>query len=1062
MMAALMLAIGMNAQVTTSALSGIVSDENNESLIGATVTATHTPSGTKYHAVSNVDGRFTIQGMRPGGPYTVEVSYIGYQPQQFTGIQLALGNPTELEFRMTAGSQTLDELVVMGTGAVQRPGASHNFTVADIENTATINRNVFDVVKNMPLANNAKGGGTSFGGASIRYNSFQIDGTVSNDVFGLSSDGVNGGMASANPISMDAIQEIQVVVAPFDVRQSGFTGGGVNAVTKQGTNEYHATYFTYYNNENFYGRYNAAQDYAKMKLTKQHETRIGGNISGPIVKDKLFFFVNVENHNSGYPPTYYPGVPNYMSDATAQAIADKYKAVTGIQETWGPRDVKRNSLEFLARLDWNINDRHHLALRYQHGDSYRDYSGAGYTSYYFNNSLYKFRNVTNSFVAELNSNFNSTFYNEFRASYNRVRDNRDVPYQGPTFWIKGIPNEVDPTSADYRTNISVNIGTHYVSGVNQLDQDIFLLEDNLSIYKGNHTFTVGTHNELFLMKNYFVQYSNGEWVYNTYDDFLADNPNTFYFRCINPEMTGGELRWAPLIKAAQFGVYAQDKWDVNRNLQLTYGLRIDVPVMLNSPTENPEMNAYYEEKMIEARIGTMPSTKVMLSPRFGFRWFLDEKHNALLRGGLGLFTGRVPFVWISNAFGNNGVEQIGTQITNAADIPAPTNNTADLVSALSTGKLYRSDIATVDKKFRYPQVLRANLAWEQQLGAGWKFTLEGLYSKTFNQVYFNNMAIEQNGAIFAVEGVQASAAPFYKTDPNCANIINLENTDKGYSYNVSASIEKKFDFGLNFSASYTFGHAKSVYDAAYTSIALSSWKGTQDVNTKRPHLAYSAFDQPHRVRASLTYTTPRYANGWLQTTIGLTYDGYSGQRYSLTMNESPGNGYNNDGTKGNSLLYIPTPEELEKMDFTDITARVNGETVVTMSAAQQRANFEQFIQNDKYAKNHRGQYAERNSNLAPFEHQIDLHLAQTLFWLKNRGSKIQITFDVLNFANMLNKKWGASWGSSTSVTPLNNTSYAVKGNGVYVAKYTWNGYTEPTKADIASRWHAQLGVRVTF
>ena len=1062
LIASLLVALGLSAQVTTSALIGMVTDEKNESLIGATVKVTHTPSGTKYNTVSNTDGRFTIQGMRPGGPYTVEVSYIGYEPKVLSGLTLELGNPLELNVKMEAGAQSLDELVVLGTGAVQRAGASHNFSIADIENTATINRNVFDVVKNMPLANNAKNGGTSFGGSSIRYNSFQIDGTVANDVFGLSSDGVNGGMASANPISMDAIQEIQVVVAPFDVRQSGFTGGGVNAVTKQGTNDFHATYFTYYNNENFYGRYNAAQDYAKMKLTKQHETRIGGNISGPIVKDKLFFFFNVENHNSGYPPTYYPGVRNYMSNETAQIIADKYKALTGQQESWGPRDVKRNSLELLARIDWNINDKHHLALRYQHGDSYRDYSGASYTSYYFNNSLYKFRNVTNSFVAELNSNFNSTFYNELRASYNRVRDNRDVPYQGPTFWIKGIPNELDPTDPDYRTNISVNIGTHYVSGVNQLDQDIFMLEDNLSIYKGNHTITVGTHNELFYMKNYFVQYSNGEWVYNTFDDFLNDAPNTFYFRCINPEMTGGNLRWAPTIKAAQFGFYAQDKWDINRNFQLTYGIRFDIPVMLNSPTENPEMNAYYKSRMISARIGTMPSTKVMVSPRVGFRWFANDKHTTLFRGGLGLFTGRVPFVWISNAYGNNGVEQIGTQITNVADIPAPTANTADLVSALSTGKLYRSDIATVDKKFRYPQVFRANLAWEQELGRGWKFVLEGLYSKTYNQVYFNNMAITQQGAIFAVEGVQASAAPFYKTDPNCANIINLENTDKGYAYNVSASIEKKFDFGLNLSASYTFGHAKSVYDAAYSSIALSSWKATQDVDTKHPHLAYSAFDQPHRVRASVTYTTPRYANGWLQTSIGLTYDGYSGQRYSLTMNESPGNGYNNDGTKGNSLLYIPTEDELAKMDFADITARVGGETVVTKTADEQRALFNEFIMNDKYAKNHRGQYAERNSNLAPFEHQVDLHIAQSIFYLKKRGSKIQLTFDVLNFANMLNKKWGASWGTSTSVTPLNNTSYSAKSGGMYVAKFTWNGYTEPSESDIASRWHAQVGVRVTF
>ena len=421
-LAAMLLAsLSINAQVTTSALSGLITDDSNEGLIGATITATHTPSGTKYNAVSNVDGRYTIQGMRPGGPYIVEISYIGYSTKKYEGLTLQLGNPFELDVVMEAGSQTLGEVVVIGAGQVQRPGASHNFSQAAIENTATISRNVFDVVKNMPLANATKGGGTSFGGASVRYNSFQIDGAVSNDVFGLSSDGTNGGMASGNPISMDAIQEIQVVVAPFDVRQSGFTGGAVNAVTKQGTNDFHASFFTYYNNENFYGRYNAAQDYEKAKLTKQHETRIGGNISGPIVKDKLFFFVNVENHSTGYPPTYYPGVNNYMSKETAQKIADKYQAITGIQETYGPRDVKRNSFELLARLDWNISNKHHLSLRYQHNDSYRDYSGAGYTSYYFNNSLYKFRNVTNSFVAELTTAFAITATCLIRAPHSGLR-----------------------------------------------------------------------------------------------------------------------------------------------------------------------------------------------------------------------------------------------------------------------------------------------------------------------------------------------------------------------------------------------------------------------------------------------------------------------------------------------------------------------------------------------------------------------------------------------------------------------------------------------------------------
>lgn len=1053
---------GIRAQVTSSGITGVVGD-GTETLIGATVQAVHVPSGTKYVAVSNQNGRYTIQGMRPGGPYSVVVSYVGYEDAKFENITLQLGSPYELNVTMGTNEQMLGEVVVMGTSTPQHAGAAHNFTAQKIETSATVDRNIFDVVKNMPLANYTKSGGMSFAGSSFRYNSFQIDGTTNNDVFGLAFNGTNGGQANANPISMDAIQEIQVVVAPFDVRQSGFTGGGINAVTKQGTNDFHATYFTYYNNQDFYGKYNAADDYVKSPLSKQHKLTIGGNVSGPIVKDKLFFFVNVEHQSKSYPSSYYPGSSkNYLSEDVAKMMTDRYRDLTGIQETWGPRDIETKSFEILARLDWNINNNHKLALRYQHGDSWDDGYSAGYTSYYFNNSSYRFSNLTNSFVAELNSNLGNSFHNELRASYNRVRDHRDVPYQGPLFWIKNLPNAYEATDIEnYRSNISVNLGTHYVSGANKLDQDIFLLEDNLSWYKDNHTFTFGTHNELFWMKNLFVQYSTGEWVYTSLDAFLDNKPSNFYFRCIDPERTGGDLLWAPTIKAGQFGVYAQDKWDVTPNFELTYGIRLDVPVMFNKPTENPEMNEYYQSKHINVKIGQMPSTKLMVSPRLGFRWFLDDAHNALVRGGLGVFTGRVPFVWLSNAFGNNGVEQVGTSISNAADIPAVTADTHELVEYLNKGSKYRMDIATVDKKFRFPQVFRANLAWEQKFADGWKFTLEGLYTKTFNQVFFNNLAINQAGATYAVEGVEASQAPFYMADNNCANIINLENTDRGYSYSVSGTIEKHFGFGLDLLASYTFGHSKSVFDGT-ASIALSSWKASQAVDTRKPRLSYSNFDQPHRVLLTVGYTTPKYLNGWLQTNIAVTYNGYSGQRYSLTMNETPSNGYNGDGTRGNSLLYIPTTDELARMDFADITARVNGETVVTMSAAEQRAKFEEFIAGDAYAKNHRGQYAERNSNLAPFEHQIDLHFSESIFCLKERGSKILLTFDVLNFANMLNKKWGASWGSSNSVTPLNNTALVNKGGGRYVARYTWNGYTEPTKSDISSRWHAQVGVKLIF
>jgi len=1049
-------ALPATAQVTTSALAGVVAEQSGETLIGATITATHTPSGTKYNAVTNIQGRFTIQGMRVGGPYTVTVSYVGYETTQYNDIYLELGNTYKLDVTMNTGAHELEGLVVTGQAQKQEAGASHNFSAAQINEAVTIDRNIYDVVQNMPLANRSKQGGISFAGTNNRYNSFQIDGTVSNDVFGLNSDGTNGSNASANPISMDAIQEIQVVVAPFDVRQSGFTGGGINAITKQGNNDFHATFYTYYNNQNFYGRYDASQDYIKSKLTKQHYFTIGGNLSGPIVKDKLFFFVNVESHSESYPASYYPGVSsNYLSVADAQKIADKYYQVTGTQEAFAQRNVDQRSFDLLARLDWNINSKHKLALRYQFLNAYDDKYSSSYTSYYFNNSSFRFTDKTHSIVAELNSNFSESFYNELRLSYTRVRDNREVPYQGPTFWIKNVGTEDGS-----RSNIYVDIGTEYSSGANRLDQDIYVLEDNLSWYKGDHTITFGTHNEFYHMDNLFIQTSNGEWVYNSLEDFFNDQPNQFVFKCSNPELTNGNLRWSPIIKAGQFGLYAQDKWEVNRNLQLTYGLRIDIPMTFNSPTANEKFNAYAEQKGWDVKVGEMPSAKVMFSPRVGFRWFTNDDHKTLIRGGIGLFTGRVPFVWLSNAYCNNGVEITGTTINNAADIPAITGNTQDLISALGKGIAPTPDIVTISKNFRYPQVLRANLAWEQRFWDDWKFTLEGLYSKTFYNAYFKNLALTQSGSVYAVEGVEASAAPFYSVDNSYYSIINMKNSNKGYSYNLAATLEKKFNFGLNFLVNYTYGRSRTINDCT-NSVAYSNWKYQYAIDTNNPRLSYSVYDQPHRVLVSVGYTTPKYANGWLQTNIAVNYNGYTGQRYTLTMNESVD--YNGDGSKGNSLLYLPTAAELQSMVFTDITAKdADGNTYVKTSAAEQKALFEEFLSTDRYAKKHRGEYAEAYGNLGHWENQIDLHFAQSIFYLKERGSKIQLTLDILNFANMLNKKWGASWGSTRNVTVLKVTGLARKSEGVYVPKFQWNDYTKPVRNNISSRWHAQIGVKVTF
>lgn len=1017
-------------------------------MIGAGIVAVHVPSGTRYRAVTNTDGRFVIQGMRPGGPYTVTVSYIGYATRRIEKLSLELGNALPLNITMKENDMQLGEAMVT-VSAKPKGGGAKNFTSENIQNTASIDHSINDVVRNMPMVASSKTGGVTIAGINNRYNSFQIDGVVANDVFGLSAGGTNGGMTGANPISMDAIQEIQVVVAPYDVRQGGFTGGGINAVTKQGTNEYKGSAYTYFNNQNMYGKYDAAHGNIKSPLTQKYERTYGGTLGGAIVKDKLFFFVSAEGKRETSPSTYYAGCSSdYISVATAKQIADRYAALTGFKESWGQRDVERKSFGLLARIDWNINEKHKLALRFQHNDSFKDSYGANSGTYTFVNSALRFTNKTNSIVAELNSHFSDVLYNEFRASANIIRDNREVPYKAANVYIQNVEG------GDGK-NYHVNIGSDYSAAANWLDQDIYNIEDNLSYYLGRHTLTFGTHNEFYHVKELFLQGAYGAWSYSTLSDFLNDTPYQYRFGYTDPDLVGS-TQYAPPLKSGQFGFYAQDKWVMNNEFNLTYGIRFDIPVVFNSPMENPEFNQFAEREGLGVRVGEKPSAKFMVSPRVGFNWYTGKSHNTLVRGGVGVFTGRVPLVWVINPFLNTGMDIKNYNINNKNGVGVPTMGqyAGDPLGAAQSVSTQGSVIATSQKSFKYPQLLRANLAVEQHLPGDVKLTLEGIYSKTLNDVYFENLAlINPNGEkVYTVDGVEASAAPRYSLRQSAYNsIINLKNTSRGYTYAITARAEKHFAFGLDLSAAYTYGRARSVCDGT-SSTAYSGWQYTYsvDANSRKGELGYAKFDIPHRVNVQVYYTSPKYWNNWMSTTIGITYNGSNGGRYTLCMNESVD--YNGDGARGNTLLYIPTDAELDQMHFSSSSS---------MSAEQNREAFRQWIQNDSYAKDHRGQYAKRYSNLTPWENEINLHLGQTIYNPQGIG-KLEFTLDIMNFANMLNKKWGATYGNVYSVAPLKLDAVTNNGDGTYSSRFSYNSNNAVTKASVNSRWHCQVGFRLTF
>lgn len=1051
----IMAVMTLSAQTTTSSINGKVTDANGEALVGATIIAVHTPSGTEYGTVANSDGRYNLQGMRTGGPYKVTISFVGYEAVELSGITLSLGEPRTFDVQLK-DTQEIDAVVVISTANdrfnANKTGAGANFNRGILDNLPTTDRSIADIARLTPMASLTKSskGGISFAGVNNRYNSFQIDGTVSNDVFGLTASGTNGGQTEANPVSMETIEEVQVVIAPYDVRQSGFTGGGINAVTKSGTNSYKGSAYTYFRNQDLVGKGATGQ-----AMSDQTTQTYGATFGGPIVKDKLFFFVSGEYYNNKTPETdYSKSVDGFVTADQVKELAQIYKSITGysLDDTYAPHTPELWSANVMSRIDWNINKDHKLMVRYSFSGADKDRYTTSASSYSLNNSSFDQVNRTHSLVAELQSRFSNNLSNELRAGWTRVRDWREA--HAP----KGAPNVsvsvTNPTSTGSNRKTTIYMGTEYCSHANQLDQDIFTITDNLTWYKGNHTVTFGTHNEFYKMYNVYAQNATGNWAFNSLDDFRNNNASTFSYTYFNTNDLDENGNWGGKFGAAQFGFYAQDEWRPNEDFTLTYGMRIDIPVMFDKPTANEEFNNSDLAKKYDVRTGDVPSGKILYSPRVGFRWYADEDHNILLRGGAGLFTGRVPFVWISNNFSNNGVEQVSIRSTDLSKNPVLGKNiTGEDVKNMGF-KASSATINVVDKNFKYPQVFRVNLATDINFGAGWQATLEALYSKTLNELYVQDIAYQRTGRAFrAVPGNYNANAPLYKKVTSYSDVIYMTNTNKGYTYSLTAQIKKSFAWGLSLDAAYTFGHSYTVFDGT-SSVAYSNWKYNYARDTNDPELAVSGFDIPHRIMASANFNKNYGKNNRWATHASLIYEGRAGQPYSLTyyfnknLDSKAGGGYsmNGDGYNGNDLIYIPTQADMDKMNW---------------KSDKDKANFEEFIQSDKRMRENRGKYSERNQFRMPFESQFDLSVSQDFCYNVKRGSKITLMWTVMNFANLLNKDWGKYYSNTYSYSPLTVSSVEVDDSGFVTPTYSYYS-TGKYLDDYYSRWRMQLGVRITF
>ena len=1056
----IIISVGASAQVTTSSISGRVLDQDGEALAGAAVVAVHAPSGTQYYSVVNDKGRFNISGMRTGGPYSVEVSFLGMGTVTYEGLVLSLGEPYSIDVNMKP-SDNLDAAVLSVDRSLlsNLTGAGSNYGLSTIEEVPTIDRSVYDVVKLSPLVSQV-GQALTFVGTNNRYNNFMIDGAEANDSFGLTPSGTNGGMTGANPISMDALEEVQVAIAPFDVRQSGFTGGAINVVTKSGTNQVKGSAYTYFNNQDFIGVTPGKNVKDRVKYQDQTSMVYGLTVGAPIIKDKLFVFVSAEYDRQSNPNIYTPLNGSY-GDAFTTADADKImqhyaanylKGVSGYKEGIGQKQLVSSSLNALARIDWNINKNHKLMFRYQLMNAESDSYKSGSSVYYFANSGYQQTTMNNIAVLELNSRLSDMVTNEFRASAVIVREHRDVAYGGATVRIKGFGALSD-----------VYIGSEKSSGANGVNTDTYNISDNLSIFAGDHHVTLGTHNDFYVFNNLFLQNSYGYYEFKTMNDFLADNVSKYQFAYADPTVEGvNGSRWSARTYTARFGLYAQDEWTPNRNFTLTYGIRADIPVMFNRPTENKAFNETSLSKDSGESIGAIPNVSVLVSPRIGFRWYMNESHKSLLRGGAGIFTGRVPFVWLTNAYNNTGVETKSISVKDAAtlsSLPLTSNPYVDIVEKGLVSGAVSKEVNTLNKKFKYPQTFRANIGFEQEFGNNWRFVFDAVYSKSFNNVFFNNVSLTRSSttgvAMVSAEAAEknpSSVLPYYdRALSQYSSVIALQNTNLGYSYSLSGQLTKSFDFGLDLMASYTFGHSYSVSDGLGSS-ASANHLSYVAVDVTKPELSYSYFDKPHKVVGMISYTSPEYAR--MKTHLSLVYNGQSGNRFSyMTFDTSY---YMNNTDAGGYLMYVPTKEELSQMTW-------SGDAAVQ---AAQAAAFEKYISADKYLSSRRGKFTERFAGISPFESRFDLHIAQDFYYDRKGGRKIQLVADLINIGNLLNPEWGLVDDYSSSLHQYKQVLFMSGVTETSDGKYKVPTYQfvdgKLGLEDFPSRWRCQIGLRVTF
>ncbi|MFM6953741.1 MAG: carboxypeptidase regulatory-like domain-containing protein [Sphingobacteriaceae bacterium] len=1059
------------AQVTSSSISGKVKDPAGETLPGATVVIVHQPTGTSYKAVTSAEGLFRIGNLNPGGPYRITVSFVGFNNEVREQVFINLGVDQRLEFNLKDQSNQLSEVKITAEKGGDKTGAGTKISSEQIKRLPSISRSLQDLTRLTPQSSN-----NSFGGTNFRYNNVTIDGAINNDAIGFSpslggqsnTSGQPGSSTRTNPVSIDAIQDIQVSLAPFDVKNGNFTGGSINAVTRSGTNNFEGSVYTFGRNAAMVGPNNAG-DGSKMP-SNFLEYQSGFRLGMPIVKNKVFFFTNEEITRRNDPVIFAAGSPDmFLSKSDADAIAAKALALGFNAGTSDNTKIFSNSNKFFNRVDWNINDKNQLAIRNNTISSKATNLERDQFNFRFGGIDFTQLNKQSSTVLEFKSRLSNSVNNSFIMGYSSIHD-----YRQPN---SGASNpQIEITSGAGNT---IFLGTDREASIFNMKQKTFEITDNLTFFKGNHTITVGTHNELYTIQYGFVNAWNGRISYSSIANFLANNPNRVRGNYNYTNNSEAYLRANPsaLFKVNMYSAYAQDEIQVSDRLKLTPGIRFDLADIPNKPNLSAKTTA----ASVDVNAGTTYSNtlpkditnsylgKIQVSPRLGFTFDAHGDKSLVLRGGSGLFTGRIPFAWLGYAFYNNGDtygaydQKFAAPYVGAVNPASPSaNGLADFVnSQKGAGYTQNATTATqvdlIDNNFKMPQVWRSNLALDFTTENRFKFTLEGIFTKVITDLKFQHVNLIDN-VIYYPYDVNHQQPIFQKVGGTQAinsqytNAYLLSNTSQGYRYSLTAQVSKSFPVGLDIMAAYTYGQSKDITNGIRNSME-SNWQLNPALNPNNPQLSYSNFDVRHRIVSTINYAIDWHKKGRSLSNFAIYFNAQSGAPFTYGLV----NATVQNTAQNLSLVYIPKAGETVNF-FSDI---VGGATAV-----QQAAAFDSYIDSDKYLSSRRGNFTERNAGRTPWIVQADFRFSQD-FKFTNNGRKSVLTFnlDILNITNMLNKNWGKVYFSPNTLNSTTSVGLSKKADGTAATypKYTFSTPTSKYATDLfASRYQMQIGARYSF